>query len=216
MLSLQKRFLFIHVPKTGGNSIQTVLKAYSEDKVTAKAGHQDGNERFEVRNDALALRKHASLGQYKAALDPDIYASLFKTAVMRNPWDMMISHYFSPHRGEREWNRDDFIKLVRHTPVLRHYIKENTLRDKISVKLQTLTGSPGRSLDADIDFLLKVESLDEDFKTLCGKLDIPYTPLPQRNASTRTHYTEYYDQETMRLVQRKFREEIDFGGYCFG
>jgi hypothetical protein len=35
MISLQKRFLFVHIPKTAGNSIQSVLRDYSEDQLVA-------------------------------------------------------------------------------------------------------------------------------------------------------------------------------------
>ena len=40
--------LFLHIPKTAGNSIQNILRDYSEDEIVARGG-QDGLERFEVR-----------------------------------------------------------------------------------------------------------------------------------------------------------------------
>ena len=45
MLSTRHRFLFLHVPKTAGNAVQTWLLPHSDDqKVTHR--HQDGIERF--------------------------------------------------------------------------------------------------------------------------------------------------------------------------
>ena len=41
MISIKKNFLFIHVPKTGGNSMQNILRDYSEDQIVALAKHQD-------------------------------------------------------------------------------------------------------------------------------------------------------------------------------
>ena len=96
MLSLQKKFLFIHVPKTGGNSIQNILRNFSEDKIACLADHQDGFERFGVINDKYATKKHSTLDQYKKAIEPKIYQELFKFSTIRNPWDRCISFYFSP------------------------------------------------------------------------------------------------------------------------
>lgn len=113
MISIQSKFLFIHVPKTGGNSIQNILRNCSEDEIVTLYEHQDGIERFGVRNRRYNISKHSSLAHYKSALDASTYRSLFKFAVIRNPWNMMISFfYFLPHRGVIEWDRDGFLDMV--------------------------------------------------------------------------------------------------------
>jgi len=99
MLTIRKKFLFIHVPKTAGNSIQNILKEYSEDEIVAKASHQDAVERFEIRGVHPGLKKHSTLRKYKARLEPELFSSLFKFSTIRNPWDRLISLYFTPSSG---------------------------------------------------------------------------------------------------------------------
>jgi hypothetical protein len=43
MISLQKRFLFVHILKTAGNWIQTALRDYSEDQLVALRKEQDAS-----------------------------------------------------------------------------------------------------------------------------------------------------------------------------
>jgi len=215
MISIQKKFLFIHVPKTGGNSIQNILRDYSEDEIVTLAKHQDGIERFEVRNREYNITKHSSLSHYKSILDSKTYHSLFKFATIRNPWDMMISYYFSPHRGISEWNRDNFIELVGRVPTLREYIVERSFLEKALARIGIKTNITNRKLGEDIDFLIKFERLDEDFESVCKKIDVPYSRLPKRNSSTRSHYSTYYDDELKEIVRKKFKEEIVIGNYTF-
>ena len=215
MISIQKQFLFIHVPKTAGNSIQTILKVYSEDHLVTLAQHQDGVERFEVRNSKYNTTKHSTLSHYKSVLDTKTYRSLFKFATIRNPWDLMASLYFSPHRGISEWDRERFLALVNRVPTFHRYICENSFLDKVRAKLgvrKTVGKSP---IDGDIDFLMRFEQLSDDFKLVCEKLDIPHSPLPRRNSSVRAHYSKYYDDELREVVRQKFIEEITFGSYRF-
>lgn len=212
MISLQKNFLFVHIPKTGGNSLSSALLRWSEDELAVEAWHQDGAERFEIRNRCYGTIKHSTLAEYRAALPGNLYDGLFKFAVMRNPWERLISLYFSPHRvvtlQVSEWSRANFLALLgsgeRAVQTLRHFI--------------TFTPPPpaGTALDSELDFLLRYENLKGDFAQLCDRLSLPRVALPRYNASDRKPYTHYYDEELREIVGQRFAEEIAFGGYEFG
>jgi len=222
MISLNKNFLFIHVPKTGGNSIQNILRNYSEDNIVSLAKHQDGVERFEVRNDKYKINKHSTLEIYKKEIEPKIFKKLFKFSTIRNPWDMCISFYFSPHRGNVEWNRDNFKNFIKTVPTIRNYVTTKTFLEKFIEKIKRKLHinirikDNNKPLDANIDFLIRFEKLNEDFKKVCEIIEIPYEELPHRNKSSRKHYSEYYDKELIELVRNRFSDEINYGEYKYG
>lgn len=200
MISTTHNFIFIHAPKTGGNSIQNILRKYSEDVIVTKQQNQDGWERFGVENKQFKTIKHSPLTQYKHSMNTDLYNRMYKFSTIRNPWDMMISLYFSPHWGPVKWNRREFINLVLGTYNLRDYI----------------TTSPNtKRLDDEIDRIMRFEYLEADFSSVCKCIGAPSALLPVCNKSIRTHYNTYYDDELIELVANKFSEEIEFGEYSF-
>jgi hypothetical protein len=214
MLSLKHKFLFIHVPKTGGNSIQNILADYSEDTLTADKEYQDGIERFELSNSTYKLRKHSKIKRYRKVLPTNLYRQLFKFATIRNPWDKIISMYFSPHRGTDKWDRDEFVLLIKNAATLQDYVTLPSFRDRLE-KTLGLPARP-RPLDRDIDYLIRFENLNDDFSEVCKKTGLPAAPeLPIRNRSIRKHYSSYYDDELKELVGRKFSNEIAYGDYQF-
>jgi hypothetical protein len=83
MISLQKRFLFAHIPKTAGNSIQGALRDYSEDQLVALRKEQDGIERFGLRNPNYKIKKHSTLGEYRDALGNEQFRRLYKFTCVR-------------------------------------------------------------------------------------------------------------------------------------
>jgi N6-adenosine-specific RNA methylase IME4 len=116
MISLRNRFLFVHIPKTAGNSIQSVLCDYSEDRIVTRGG-QDGVERFEVRSAGRELEKHSTLADYYRELGEETAAGLFKFTCVRNPWDRMISFWFSPHRRETDHYETQHASWIATLPV---------------------------------------------------------------------------------------------------
>jgi len=211
MISLQKNFLFVHVPKTGGNSLSSALLRYSEDELATSMWHQDGVERFDINNPGYGTHKHSILADYRAVLPEELYAGLFKFSVLRNPWERVISAYFSPHRVLRMeivggWKRECFLELIESgrdiVRPMRHFITSHP--------------PPEGTLDSELDLLLRYENLEADFAELCDRIGVPRIALPRLNASERKPYTHYYDAELREIVGQHYAEEIAFGGYEFG
>jgi len=233
MISIQNKFIFIHVPKTGGNSLQEILKIYSEDVLTTNGKYQDGIEDFGVTNTKYKTKKHSPLSYYHSVMEKCLFEQLFKFAIIRNPWERMISLYFSAHRGPKiEWNRNKFIELVYRAKPLRYFIcLNNNSRNKFIelvyrskplryfinkiYRYRSYNKQNSKTLDNDIDFLIRYESLNDDFEKVCKILGISPKPLKVLNQSRREHYSMYYDDELIDLIERKFREEIIYGKYQF-
>jgi Sulfotransferase family len=198
MISFQKRFLFVHIPKTGGNSIQSVLARYSEDKIVVRAG-QDGVERFGVTNPKYKLKKHSPLADYRAALGEKQLGQLYKFAAVRNPWDRMVSLYFTPGQG-KQWNRKAFRKTI-----------AQALSAADHLRLEPGEADPFRNVDR----IIRFENLAADFNSVCNELGISPEALPRYNRSEREHYSKYYDDELRALVAERCALEIARFGYRF-
>src|SRR5205823_2044031 len=188
MISLQKHFLFVHIPKTAGNSIQTALRGYSEDQLVALRKEQDGIERFGLRNPKYDIKKHSTLNQYRAALGDEQFRGLYKFTCVRNPWDRMVSYYFTPTQRPETLDRKKFHEIISKAVSVADYLR---------------LGDDEQDPFANVDYIMRFENLADDFRTVCGRLHISPPPLPQLNRSPRAHYSKYYDDRLRELVRAR-------------
>ena len=200
MISLQKRFLFVHIPKTAGNSIQSVLRDHSEDELVALRKEQDGVERFGLRNPNYKVKKHSTLSEYYDALGDEQFRNLYKFTCVRNPWDRLVSYYFTPTQKPESWNRKKFRETISKAVSVPDYLR-----------LDNSEGDPF----ANVDCIMRFENLADDFGGVCAAIGISPPALPQYNRSNREHYSKYYDDELRELVRARFAAEIERFSYRF-
>src|SRR6266516_4320253 len=175
MISFQKRFLFVHIPKTAGNSIQSILRDYSEDETVALRAEQDGIERFGLRNPNYKIKKHSTLAEYRTALGEARFRDLYKFTCVRNPWDRMVSYYFGTTQLVETWERKEFRKLMLRALSVKDYLQ-----------LEKDEADPF----GNVDYIMRFENVADDFRAVCARLAIPAAPLPQYNRSNREHYSK--------------------------
>jgi hypothetical protein len=126
------------------------------------------------------------------------YKNYFSFAFARNPWDRMLSFYFFKRniapisKIDKNISFKDFLEL----PILNQY--------------SYIKGFSRNS------FVGRFENLQEDFDIICDKIGIPQQKLPHINKTNHKHYTEYYNNETRRLVSEKYAKDIEYFGYKFG
>ncbi len=199
MISFQKRFLFVHIPKTAGNSIQSTLRDYSEDELVALRDEQDGIERFGLRNAKYKIKKHSTLAEYRAAIGETEFDKLYKFTCVRNPWDRMVSYYFTPTQNSTDWDRKKFKKAILKLLPVADYLRLEGREDPF----------------ANVDYIMRFENLADDFRLVCAALSVSAATLPKYNRSNREHYSKYYDDELRELVRARFAADIERFGYTF-
>lgn len=164
---------------------------------------QDGIERFGVISERFRTQKHSKLIDYQKALGNELLENLFKFTTVRNPWDRMISSYFSPHRGDVTWNKDQFKRLIFKVEPITSYL--------------SLEHSDDHTLPSfgNVDYFIRYENLSEDFNKACDCIGIPRKLLATRNKSQRQPYEYYYDDELIELVHNRFSDEIEYFNYKY-
>jgi hypothetical protein len=135
---ITNKFVFIHIPKTGGNSFQNQILKHTNEIKTVE-GHQDGEDRFGIKGD-FTKHKHQTLNTYlKVFNEKNINISNLEfVTIVRNPTNRLISFYFSPHRTiiekkkflkksqfihkDIEFDESNFIEFCNNLPTQSEYL----------------------------------------------------------------------------------------------
>ena len=179
-------FIFVHINKTGGSSIQKALGIPFEHKT------------------ALEKIEEVGRGQWERK---------FTFTVIRNPWDKVVSHYSyrvqtnQTDMGAGSVGFKDWVRLA-------YVDKDPFCYDKPKMFMPQSDWIMNRDGQVLADRVCRFENLNEDFSCICKRLGRAAS-LPHIKPSDRGDYMGCYDKQTMAIVGSWFEKDIETFGYHF-
>lgn len=163
------------------------------------------------------------------------YPNYFKFCFVRNPWERLLSCYFS--KVKKNYN-------LNINPICRTALFFNSsLKGKVSwLKYPVINSDmsftefvyavselPDSQADKHFrsqytfiidqqgklipDFIGRFENLAADFATVADKINLPIKQLPHELKGKHKHYTSYYTPETWELIKKRYQQDLILFNY---
>jgi hypothetical protein len=201
------RVLFVHVPKTGGSTLDQMLDNDLPDARKVKG-----------------CTRHTGYAELLEA-EPQL-AEYWSCGFVRNPFARMVSWWSMAVRfaDDLDAGRERAKRKVRRLP----HIWEPLIQYRDSFDRFVLEGTrevprlgmPQVSLltagDRRVDFVGRIENFLHDTNLLRERLELkPVDELPRKNPTSHQHYSEYYTDETRARVAEVYADDLEAFGYTF-
>ena len=200
------KIIYLHLHKCAGTSIRKTLQRYP-DFVCCVA--RPGNFPSRLSRDYI---------------DDSIWNNSFKFTFVRNPYSRVVSVYkmFRNYnfRGSGFENFEEFIDFIRWCDVDSHHVDHEVPLTSFSGRIENIIHhcssfhNPKYRID-ELDFIGRVETINEDMKYVAEKLGVEEVNLPFLNSSKGSNYREYYSDKTRKIIAQKYHQDIERFEYKF-
>lgn len=234
LISTKYSFLFIHIPKVAGSSIENSLREatlsdsekmhWQIDSILKKLNYRikfysgfDLNiynpffyDPWQPIYDKLKTR-HARANRIREAIGTDTYENLFKFAFVRNPWSRLVSQYEYILQTKHHKKRNRVFSLENFENFLKDKIKE---ADDINQSKWLVNDN----YELIVDFVGKLEDIEQDYKKILKKIGLGSNVTLKkvnRSKKKRNSYRDYYTEYTKNLVYEHASHDIYFFDYDF-
>lgn len=203
-------------PRTGCTAISHLLEREFEGRYAPEK---------DIRDEAgsiIVQKKHTSIPELlqHEVVSHEFVSKAFKFVTVRNPFDSLYS-LWAKKRVDYAPLFDDPDSWVNRLPGYAddmEVVKSGTFADWVDFKFGT---GKQQSLSfrylPHTNFVMRFESLQQDFERVCLALGRPIAEIPVKNktAGRDKGYRDHYVGRSREQVQRSFGREINLLGYSF-
>ncbi len=214
IISRGRRYIFVHIPKTGGTAFSQALEAGALDddiligdtpKARARAGHIKGLK------SAGRLWKNSTLQDIEGLLTAAEIESFFTVTLVRNPWDRLVSLY---HWLRLQRFAHSMVSIAK-THSFSGFLNHKTTRSLVFASPYGRAMTQPNGIEH-ADLFIRIEAFAEDVRPFEAHLGYRLPPLPRLNTSDRTaDWRPYYCADDATLVAMICGQDIARFGYRF-
>ena len=217
IISTEHNFIFVHVPKTAGDSVTRALQPFARplDRTLWKSIRR----RLPLKDnvETIYLRKHDPASRAIARLGRDVWDSYRSFAIVRNPFDHAVSHYefMKQFRISSVANK---VATMSFAESLDYRMKPPFWNDTFFARLPNQSFFLTDDLGAiAVDRLVRFEDLATDFPAACREIGLGEIQLPHVNKTKsktdKKPYQEYYNEEAVERVMMLYADDFRLFGY---
>lgn len=213
IISPGRKYVFVHIPKTGGTSLALALegRAMKDDILigdTPKAKRRKGRLRdVQTRG---RLWKHSTLADIDGLVSLAQLDALFAFTLVRNPWDRAVSYYHwlqtqsFEHSAVALSRSHDFEGFITHPSTMAAFQRTPAIS-----YLTRADGSEQTALCIRLEYLM--QDAEPLFDHLGFRLDLPH----ENRSDRRVDYRSYYSDQSAEAVAKSCAADIARFGYRF-
>ena len=184
----KRDYIFVHINKTAGTSIINII--------------------------GKPFRKHLTAKEIIKVIGQDKWDKAYKFAVVRNPWDKVVSQYKHniknnvTNMAKKEISFKDWVAGTYGKNKGKYYFYRPQM---FLPQVEWLKDFEGK---INMDKIIRFENLTDEMNQVFNTLGI-HQELPHVNKTSKTNYRDFYDEETQKIIADWFHEDMQAFNYTY-
>lgn len=210
-----KKFIFVHVPKTGGTALSVDLAPLTTIWDIEVGGTHFGELSQAAYEHRFNLRKHSSASEIRRIVGDGVWQDFFTFAMVREPYSRVVST-FRFLKGWRDWDGSDIMDSFDSVSQFVHSAFWDNPDSDFTRSQSYFTG---HGTDSQVKDIYKLEQYSTEVERLFVRLGAKYRYMGMfRNESPDIGLTPSQttlDQAAVEKIANRYANDFKSFGYSF-